>query len=157
MEMILVLGIIAILLGTGAYLMKNVLGDAEESKVRTDIQAIRTNLIRYSYNSLTTPNSVIDFNVTDRTKEIKKEQEVLGGKFDKNNYQSQRIWATARDGQKVAISLVYHKDTAIGVHTPLLLYGYGAYGSIVNDRFSSVRLSLLDRGFGPANARAASR
>ena len=106
-----------------------------------------TNLIRFSYNSLTTPNSVIDFDVTDRSKEIKKEQEVLGGKFDKNNYHSQRIWATARDGKSVAISLVYHKDTVMGVNTPLLLYGYGAYGSIVNDRFSSVRLSLLDRGF----------
>jgi oligopeptidase B len=106
-----------------------------------------TNLVRYSYNSLTTPNSVIDFNADDRTKEVKKEQEVLGGKFKKENYRSKRIWAEARDGAKVAVSLVYHKNTSLDADTPLLLYGYGSYGSIVNDRFSSVRLSLLDRGF----------
>lgn len=106
-----------------------------------------THIIRYSYNSLTTPNSVIDFDIDNRTKEIKKEQEVLGGNFNKENYGSERIWATARDGKKVAISMVYHKDTRIGKQTPLLLYGYGSYGSIVSDRFSSVRLSLLDRGF----------
>ena len=106
-----------------------------------------TDLIRYSYNSLTTPNSVIDYDVKKKTKEVKKEQEVLGGKFNKENYKSERIWATARDGAKVAVSLVYHKDTKPGKNTPLLLYGYGSYGSIVNDRFSTVRLSLLDRGF----------
>lgn len=106
-----------------------------------------TNIIRYSYNSLTTPNSVIDFNIEDGSKEIKKEQEVLGGEFNKENYKSERIWAAARDGQKVAISLVYNKKTQINRETPLLLYGYGSYGSIVSDRFSSVRLSLLDRGF----------
>lgn len=106
-----------------------------------------TNIIRYSYNSLTTPNSVIDFNVDDRSKEIKKEQEVLGGTFDKENYASERVWANTRDGKQVAVSLVYHKKTKIDENTPLLLYGYGSYGSIVSDRFSSVRLSLLDRGF----------
>lgn len=106
-----------------------------------------TNVIRYSYNSLTTPNSVIDFNVVDKTKDVKKEQEVLGGKFNKENYTSKRIWARARDGENIAISLVYNKSTEIDENTPLLLYGYGAYGSIVSDRFSSVRLSLLDRGF----------
>lgn len=106
-----------------------------------------TNIIRYSYNSLTTPNSVIDFNVDDHSKEVKKEQEVLGGTFKKENYKSERIWAKARDGKRVAISLVYHKNTAINENTPLLIYGYGSYGSIVSDRFSSVRLSLLDRGF----------
>lgn len=106
-----------------------------------------TNVIRYSYNSLTTPNSVIDFNVNDHTKDVKKEQEVLGGTFDKNNYKSERIWAPARDGKQVAISLVYNKSTEINEKTPLLMYGYGSYGSIVSDRFSSVRLSLLDRGF----------
>ena len=106
-----------------------------------------THTIRYSYNSLTTPNSVIDFNVEDRAKDIKKEQEVLGGTFNKEEYQSERIWATSRDGKKIPISLVYHKSTKINEQTPLLLYGYGSYGSIVSDRFSSVRLSLLDRGF----------
>ncbi len=106
-----------------------------------------TDLLRYSYNSLTTPNSVIDFNMKDRSKEVKKEQEILGGKFDKNNYKSERIWATTRDDNKVAISLVYHKDTEICGNTPLLLYAYGSYGYTMEDRFSSTRLSLLDRGF----------
>lgn len=106
-----------------------------------------TNIIRYSYNSFTTPNSVIDFNMKDRSKEIKKEQEVLGGKFDKSNYKSERVWATARDGKKVAISLVYHKDTQLGKDTPLLQYAYGSYGHTISDGFSTTRLSLLDRGF----------
>jgi len=106
-----------------------------------------TDVIRYSYNSMTTPNSVIDFNMKNQTKEIKKEQEVLGGKFDKNNYKSERVWATARDGKKVAISLVYHKDTELNKNTPLLQYDYGSYGYTISDGFSSTRLSLLDRGF----------
>lgn len=106
-----------------------------------------TNTIRYSYNSLTTPNSVIDFNIEDHSKEIQKEQEVLGMQFDKENYASERIWAPTRDGKKVAISLVYNKSYTINKDTPLLLYAYGSYGSIVSDRFSTVRLSLLDRGF----------
>ena len=106
-----------------------------------------TSIVRYNYNSLTTPNSVIDFNVTDKSQAVKKEQEVLGGKFDKNNYKSERIWATAGDGKRVPVSLVYHKDTKPSAATPLLLYGYGSYGYTVEDRFSSTRLSLLDRGF----------
>ena len=106
-----------------------------------------TDVIRYSYNSMTTPNSVIDFNMKSQTKEIKKEQEVLGGKFDKNNYKSERVWATARDGKKVAISLVYHKDTELNKNTPLLQYAYGSYGYTISDGFSTTRLSLLDRGF----------
>ena len=101
---------------------------------------------------MTTPNSVIDFNVVDKTKEVKKEQEVLGGKFDKNNYKSERVWSATRDGKKVAISLVYRIDTKLNEHTPLLLYGYGSYGNIVSDRFSTIRLSLLDRGFVYATA-----
>ncbi|MBL4604090.1 MAG: S9 family peptidase [Flavobacteriaceae bacterium] len=106
-----------------------------------------TDVIRYSYNSLTTPNSVIDFNMKDQSKEIKKEQEVLGGKFDKSNYKSERVWATAKDGKKVAISLVFHKDTKLGKDTPLLQYAYGSYGYTISDGFSTTRLSLLDRGF----------
>ena len=106
-----------------------------------------TDVIRYSYNSMTTPNSVIDFNMKNQTKEVKKEQEVLGGKFNKNNYKSERVWATARDGKKVAISLVYHKDTELNKDTPLLQYAYGSYGYTISDGFSTTRLSLLDRGF----------
>ncbi|MCK5637550.1 MAG: S9 family peptidase, partial [Flavobacteriaceae bacterium] len=106
-----------------------------------------TNILRYSYSSLTTPSSVIDFNMIDKSKDVKKEQEVLGGKFDKNNYKSERVWATTRDGKKVAVSMVYHKETDINKNTPLLLYAYGSYGHTISDRFSSIRLSLLDRGF----------
>jgi len=106
-----------------------------------------TNIIRYGYNSMTTPSSVIDFNVDTLEKDIKKEQEVLGGKFDKNNYKSERLWATARDGVKVPISLVYHKNTTLTKNTPVLLYGYGSYGYTIDAGFSSTRLSLLDRGF----------
>jgi len=103
--------------------------------------------LRYGYNSLTTPASTIDFNMETKEKEVKKEQEVLGGKFDKENYTSERIWATASDGKKVAISLVYKNDTKLDENTPLLQYAYGSYGHTISDGFSSQRLSLLDRGF----------
>ncbi len=106
-----------------------------------------TEILRYSYNSLTTPSSVIDFNMRTKEKEIKKEQEVLGGKFRKENYRSERLWATARDGVKVPISVVYHKDTRIDGNTPVLQYAYGSYGATIDPYFSSIRLSLLDRGF----------
>ncbi len=106
-----------------------------------------TDIIRYSYNSMTTPNSVIDFNMKNQSKEIKKEQEVLGGKFDKNNYTSKRLWVTAGDGKKVALSIVHRKDTEIDKNTPVLQYAYGSYGYTISDGFSTTRLSLLDRGF----------
>ena len=106
-----------------------------------------TDIIRYSYNSMTTPASVIDFNLTNKSKDIKKEQEVLGGKFQKENYVSKRICANTRDGKKVAISLVYHKDTKLNNETPLMQYAYGSYGYTISDGFSTTRLSLLDRGF----------
>ncbi|GAB7256404.1 S9 family peptidase [Polaribacter sp. OB-PA-B3] len=106
-----------------------------------------TDVIRYSYTSMTTPASIIDFNMKNKSKEIKKEQEILGGKFKKENYKSERVWVTARDGKKVAVSLVYHKDTVLNKNTPLLQYAYGSYGYTVSDGFSSTRLSLLDRGF----------
>ncbi|WP_198517065.1 S9 family peptidase [Tenacibaculum sp. SZ-18] len=106
-----------------------------------------TDVIRYSYNSMTTPSSVIDFNMKDQSKEIKKEQEVLGGKFKKENYVSKRIWVTARDGEKVALSIVHRKDTKIDKNTPVLQYAYGSYGYTIPDGFSTTRLSLLDRGF----------
>ena len=84
--------------------------------------------------------------------EILKEQEVLGGKFDKVNYLEKRLWATADDGQKVPISLVYHKDTKLNASTPILQYAYGSYGSTIDPGFSTTRLSLLDRGFAYAIA-----
>ena len=106
-----------------------------------------TEILRYGYNSMTTPSSIIDFNMRTREKEIKKEQEVLGGKFYKENYISERIWAPARDGKKVPISLVYHKNTKLDGSSPLLQYAYGSYGHTIDPYFSTVRLSLLDRGF----------
>ncbi|SHK62528.1 oligopeptidase B [Maribacter aquivivus] len=106
-----------------------------------------TEILRYSYNSMSTPSSVIDFNMRTKAKEIKKEQEVLGGLFDKDNYKEERLWATARDGVKVPMSLVYRKDTVLDENTPILQYAYGSYGSTIDPYFSTVRLSLLNRGF----------
>jgi oligopeptidase B len=106
-----------------------------------------TKILRYGYNSLATPASVIDFNMETREKEIKKETEVLGGNFDKNNYESQRVWATAADGTKIPISMVYRKGIKRDGSNPLLLYGYGSYGATIDPYFSSTRLTLLDRGF----------
>ena len=106
-----------------------------------------TDIIRYSYNSFTTPSSVIDFNMKDQSRDIKKEQAVLGGQFQKENYISKRVWATAKDGKKIAISLVYHKSTVLNENTPVLQYAYGSYGYTIPDSFSTTRLSLLDRGF----------
>ena len=106
-----------------------------------------TKMLRYAYNSMTTPSSIIDFNMETREKTVKKEQEVLGGKFDKKNYRSERVWANARDGAKVPISLVYHKNTKLDGTNPMLQYAYGSYGSTIDPYFSTARLSLLDRGF----------
>jgi len=106
-----------------------------------------TDILRYSYQSLATPSSVIDFNMKTKTKEILKEQQVLGGKFDKENYVEERVWATARDGVKVPISMVYRKGLEKNGKNPLLLYAYGSYGITMDTYFSSTRLSLLDRGF----------
>ena len=104
-------------------------------------------ILRYTYNSMTTPNSAIDFNMRTKVKVVKKEQEVLGGEFNKDNYTSERIWVKARDGVKVPISIVYHKNTKLDGTSPLLQYAYGSYGATIDPYFSSVRLSLLDRGF----------
>lgn len=106
-----------------------------------------TDILRYSYQSMTTPSSVIDFNMKTKTKVIKKEQQVLGGKFDKNNYTEERIWATAKDGTQVPISMVYRKGLEKNGKNPLLLYAYGSYGHSMDATFSSTRLTLLDRGF----------
>jgi oligopeptidase B len=96
---------------------------------------------------MTTPSSIIDFNMQTQEKVIKKEQQVLGGKFDKNNYIEARVWATATDGVKVPISMVYRKDLKMDGTNPLLQYAYGSYGYSMDATFSSTRLSLLDRGF----------
>ena len=106
-----------------------------------------TDVLRYSYQSLATPSSVIDFNMKTKEKEIKKEQAVLGGRFDKNNYVEERVWATAQDGTKVPISMVYRKELKKDGTNPLLQYAYGSYGATMEPYFSTTRLTLLDRGF----------
>lgn len=102
--------------------------------------------IRYRYTSLTTPISTFDYNMATHDKTLMKQSEVLGG-YQKEDYQTERLYATAQDGAKIPISLVYKKTTSKGPNTPLLLYGYGSYGSSMDAYFSSSRLSLLDRGF----------
>ena len=106
-----------------------------------------TDWLRYNYNSLSTPTSVVQFNMKTKQKTVLKEQEVLGGNFDKDNYESIRLWAPAKDGTKVPVSLVWKKGLEMDGSNPLLQYAYGSYGSTIDPYFSSVRLSLLDRGF----------
>ncbi|WP_423819435.1 S9 family peptidase [Salinimicrobium sp. TIG7-5_MAKvit] len=106
-----------------------------------------TEILRYTYNSLTTPTQVVDFNMRTREKDVKKELEVLGGKFQKENYVSDRIWATAPDGAKIPMTLVHRKELKRDGKNPVLQYAYGSYGSTIDPYFSNVRLSLLDRGF----------
>ncbi len=106
-----------------------------------------TDKLRYSYQSMITPASVIEFDMATKAKKVLKEQEVLGGKFDKANYVEERRWATAADGTKVPMSVVYRKGLKKDGKNPLLLYGYGSYGETISPYFSTSRLSLLDRGF----------
>ena len=106
-----------------------------------------TDILRYGYQSMATPSSIIDFNMKTKEKMVMKEQEVLGSKFDKNNYTEERVWATATDGTKVPISMVYRKELKKDGTNPLLQYAYGSYGYSMDATFSSTRLSLLDRGF----------
>lgn len=103
--------------------------------------------VRIGYSSMTTPHSVYDINILTFEKELKKQQEVLGG-FNASNYQSERQWAKADDGTLIPISIVYHKDHfKKDGSNPILMYAYGSYGSTVDPYFSSARLSLLNRGF----------
>ncbi len=106
-----------------------------------------THVLRYGYTSMTTPNSTFDYDMNARTKTLLKQEEVLGG-FDKDDYKTERLYATAGDGTRVPISLVYRKDLfRRNGSAPLLLNGYGSYGASRDATFSSARLSLLDRGF----------
>lgn len=105
-----------------------------------------TDILRFGYTSMTTPSSVFDYNMNTKEKQLKKEQEVLGG-FNKNNYITERIFVTAKDGARIPVSIVYRKGTKIDGTAPLLQYAYGSYGASMDATFSSVRLSLLDRGF----------
>jgi oligopeptidase B len=106
-----------------------------------------TEELRYNYTSLTTPMTTFDYNMNSREQEIKKQAEVMDDNFSPDNYTSERMFAEVRDGVKVPISLVYKKGVKKDGKAPLLLYAYGSYGSSMDAYFSSVRLSLLDRGF----------
>ena len=106
-----------------------------------------THILRYGYNSLTTPTSIIDFNMKTKESEVKKEQSVLDKTFRKENYISERIWATAKDGTQIPISLVYKKGIQRDGSNPVLQYAYASYGHTVDPSFSTTRLSLLNRGF----------
>ena len=105
-----------------------------------------TNILRYGYSSMVTPSSTYDYNMDTGKKTLMKQNEVVGG-YDSDRYYSERLYAKARDGKKIPISLVYRKDLKTEVPQSLLLYAYGSYGSTNDPYFSSTRLSLLDRGF----------
>ncbi|MEH6304646.1 S9 family peptidase [Olivibacter sp. CPCC 100613] len=105
-----------------------------------------TSTVRYGYTSLTTPSSTFDYAMGDKNKTLLKQQEVLGG-YDQGDYVTERLYATASDGVRIPISLVYKKGFKKNGQAPLLLYGYGSYGASMDPTFSSTRLSLLNRGF----------
>ena len=105
-----------------------------------------TDVLRIGYTSLTTPNSTYDYNMKTKERELMKQQEVVG-EFNPDDYKSERVYAKVRDDVKVPISIVYKKGFKKDGSAPLLLYGYGSYGASMDPYFSSVRLSLLDRGF----------
>lgn len=105
-----------------------------------------TETIRLSYSSLIAPHTIYDYDIKDQNLTTRKVQHIPGG-YDATEYRSERQLATARDGAKVPISIVYHKDTPLDGSAPLYLYGYGAYGNAVSPSFRSTRLSLLNRGF----------
>ncbi|HEV3363852.1 MAG TPA: S9 family peptidase [Acidimicrobiia bacterium] len=102
--------------------------------------------LRYTYTSLVTPLSIFDYDLDTRHRTLLKQEPVLGG-YDPERYETRRLWATAADGTRVPISLVARKGTPVDGSAPCVLYGYGSYESSSDPRFSSLRLSLLDRGF----------
>ncbi|NIA18667.1 MAG: prolyl oligopeptidase family serine peptidase [Simkaniaceae bacterium] len=105
-----------------------------------------TSIVRYTYASMITPKTVYDYDMNTREKELKKQDEVLGG-YDKSQYETYRLWATTDDGKKVPMSVVHKKGIEKNGKNPLFLYGYGSYGATIEAYFSYSRISLLDRGF----------
>lgn len=116
-----------------------------------------TESIHYGYSSMITPNSTYDFNFKSRESSLLKQQEIPSG-YDKSGYETKRVWAVARDGVKVPVSLVWKKGTKFDGKAPMLLYAYGSYGISMTPNFSTARLSLLDRGmiYGIAHIRGGS-
>jgi oligopeptidase B len=105
-----------------------------------------TELLRYGYTSMTTPNSTYDYNMHTKQRTLRKQQEVVGG-YKAEDYQTERIWAEATDGTKIPMSIVYKKGLQKNGNNPTMLYGYGSYGASMDPTFSITRLSLLNRGF----------
>ena len=105
----------------------------------------KTTVLRYNYQSLVRPSSVFDYDMNTRKATLLKQTEVPGG-FDKANYKSERVFATASDGTKIPMSIVYRRNVKLDGSAPLLLYGYGSYGISISPGFSASRLALLDRG-----------
>ena len=121
--------------------------DPAYSAFTTSNIEFNTQKLRFIYSSLTQPTTVYDFDMNSKTKNILKQDVVLEDSFSSDNYESKRYYANARDGKKIPISIVYKKGLQKNSKNPLLLYGYGSYGSTIDPYFSSVRLSLLNRGF----------
>jgi oligopeptidase B len=124
--------------------------DAFVAQTTTNVE-FDTDILRFAYTSMTTPMSTFNYNMKTRERELLKQQEVIG-EFSPDDYQSERLYATARDGERIPISLVYKKGFQKDGKQPLLLYAYGSYGHSMEPFFSSARLSLLDRGFAYAIA-----
>jgi len=121
--------------------------DEEVYSVSPDVNLdFDTDIFRFTYTSLTTPVSTFNYNLKTKERTLLKQQEVLGG-FDKNNYETKRIYATAMDGTKIPMSIVYRKGMEKNGNNPTLIYGYGSYGITMDPSFRSSRLPLLDRGF----------
>ncbi len=113
----------------------------------TDNLDFDTDILRYGYSSLTTPNSIYEYNMKTKGQTLLKQDEVIGGNFSAENYTSERLFATATDGTKIPISIMYKKGIDKNGKNPFLLYGYGSYGNIQEAAFKSDILSLVDRGF----------
>ncbi len=105
-----------------------------------------TPILRFTYSSMTTPAQVFDYNMSKRTRELRKTQEIPSG-HDPSRYVTRRVMAPAKDGETVPVSLLFNKETKLDGSAPLLLYGYGAYGMTIPAGFSTNALSLVDRGF----------
>lgn len=121
--------------------------DEDVFSVRTEVNLeMNSDTLRFSYTSLTTPNSVFAYNMKTRERTLLKQQEVLGD-FNKDNYETKRIFASAMDGTKIPMSIVYRKGMEKNGTNPVLLYGYGSYGYTLDPRFNLSVLPLLDRGF----------
>ncbi len=116
---------------------------AASPSINRDFNSMR---LRYSYTSMTTPNSTYEYHMETGEKTLLKQAEVVGG-YNSSDYQTERRWARAADGTEIPMSIVYRKGLEMDGSNPTLIYGYGSYGASMSPRFSSVRLSLLDRGF----------